>query len=332
KAGGPAPRASGCRCATAAAMALAQLPQLWALLDEMAENEPRAYRRLLRQQRDQAARFCAPPEPRLCLRTRPAGIATAPLFINVCGWKRVPAPRAPGEPIPVSAGPLEEASGEGDLYSVIDVAYNPDVLQRGEENPARMEHLVHLTLKFVEQRCSLLLSDSYTIESFKLKGSLETTWQRLRGRQTPAPAPSQSTEKELTLEQLLQSVEGESCSNAPVLLEEESRAQGNTHLIEEISSTEQPERPQTPAYEMITVRDVNEEPLKIELRIKLPKVSSVSECDLRVSKDDIVIEVPEKYRLQLELPEVVDEEKTTAAFNTGSRVLVITAPVPRPET
>ncbi|NWX19119.1 PIHD2 protein, partial [Aegotheles bennettii] len=219
-----------------------------------------------------------------------------------------------------------------DLYSVIDVAYNPDVLQRGEENPARMEHLVHLTLKFVEQRCNLLLSDSYTIESFKLKGSLETTWQRLRGRQTPAPAPSQSTEKELTLEQLLHSVEGESCSNAPVLLEEESRAQGNTHLIEEISSTEQPERPQTPVYEMITVRDVNEEPLKIELRIKLPKVSSVSECDLRVSKDDIVIEVPEKYRLQLELPEVVDEEKTTAAFNTGSRVLVITAPVPRPET
>uniref|UniRef100_A0A8D0EN62 PIH1 domain-containing protein 2 n=1 Tax=Strix occidentalis caurina TaxID=311401 RepID=A0A8D0EN62_STROC len=299
--------------------------RLWALLDEMAENDPRAYRRLLRQQSAEAERLRAPPEPHLCLRARPG--AGRPLFINVCSWKRVPAPRAPAEPLPVRAGPLAAVSGEGDLYSIIDIAYNPDVLQRGEENPEKMEHLIHLTLRFVEERCKLTLSYSYTIEPFKLKGSLETMQQRLKGRQMPTPHFSQNTKKELTLDQLLHALEAEDCSNAPVLLKEESVTQSKAHLIEEITSTEMPEKLSTPVYEMITVKDANKKTLKIELKIELPKVSSVSECDLRISKDDIIIEVPEKYKLQLDLPELVDEETATAVFNKGKQVLFITVPV-----
>ncbi|XP_050767036.1 PIH1 domain-containing protein 2 [Gymnogyps californianus] len=331
-----------------AGAALARAAQLWSLLDEMAENEPQAYRRLLRQQRAEAERFCAPPEPHLCLRARPAvgarglglglppgrwerGLVRGPLFINVCSWKNVPPPKAPTDPAPVSAGPLEEVSGEGELYSIIDIAYNPDVLQRGEENPEKMEHLIHLTLKFVEERCNLILSYLYTIESFKLKGSLEMMQQRLKGRQMTTPHLSQIAKKELTLDQLLHTMEAEDCSNAPVLLKEESVTQSKAHLIEEITSTEMPEKPSTPVYEMITVKDANKKPLKIELRIELPKVSSVSECDLKISKDDLIIEVPEKYKLQLDLPELVDEETTTAVFNKGKRVLFITVPVAKPD-
>ncbi|PKK19820.1 PIH1 domain containing 2, partial [Columba livia] len=252
-------------------------------------------------------------------------------FINICSWKRVPAPQAPTDPTPVSAGPLEEVSGEADLYSVIDIAYNPDVLQRGEENPEKREHLIHLTLKFVEERHNLILSDCYTTEPFKLKGSLETMQQRLRGRQMPTLNLSQNTKKELTLDQLLQTMEAEDCRNAPALLKKESVTQPEAHLIEEISSTEMPEELSTPIYNIITVKDANSKPFKIELKVELPKVSSVSECDLRISKDDVIIEVPEKYRLQLDLPEFVDEETATAVFNTGKRVLFITLPVAKPD-
>ncbi|NWX53125.1 PIHD2 protein, partial [Steatornis caripensis] len=350
-----------------AGAALARLSQLWSLLDEMAENEPQAYRRLLRQQRAEAERLCAPPEPHLCLRAHPAvgarslglgllpgcwerargrlrgregaqprlgllqGIDGGPLFINVCSWKRVPAPKAPTDPTPVTAGPLEEVSGEGDLYSIIDIAYNPDVLQRGEENPEKMQHLIHLTLKFVEERGNLTLY-LYTIESFKLKGSLEMMQQRLKGRQMPTPHLSQNTKKEVTLDQLLHDMEAEDCSNTPVLLKEESVSQFKVHLIEEITSTEMPVKLSTPVYEMITVKDANKKPVKIELKIELPKVSSVSECDLRISKDDIIIEVPEKYKLQLDLPELVDEETSTAVFNKGKQVLFITVLVAKPDT
>ncbi|NXJ97817.1 PIHD2 protein, partial [Corythaixoides concolor] len=330
--------------ATAVPMAGAALAaQLWSLLDEMAENDPQAYRRLLRQQRAEAERLCSPPEPYLCLRAHSAVGARAlglglppgcwkrgPLFINVCSWKRVPAPKGPSDPTPVSAGPLEEVSGEGDLYSIIDIAYNPDVLQRGEENPEKMEHLIHLTLKFIEERCNLILH-LYTTESFKLKGSLETMQQRLKGRQMPTPHLSQNTKKELTLDQLLHSTEADSCSDVPVMLKEESMTQSKAHLIEEITSTEMPEKPSTPVYKMITMKDANKKPHKIELKIELPKVSSVSECDLRIAKDDIIIEVPEKYKLQLDLPELVDEETTTAVFNKGKRVLSITMPVVKPD-
>ncbi|NXX64047.1 PIHD2 protein, partial [Scopus umbretta] len=130
---------------------------------------------------------------------------------------------------------------------------------------------------------------------------------------------------ELTLDELLHAMEAEDCSNAPVLLKEESATQSKVPLIEEITSTEMPEKLSTPVYEIITVKDANKNPLKIELRIELPKVSSVSECDLSISKDDIIIEVPEKYKLQLELPELVDEETTTAVFHKGKRVLFISA-------
>uniref|UniRef100_A0A8D0ENA4 PIH1 domain containing 2 n=1 Tax=Strix occidentalis caurina TaxID=311401 RepID=A0A8D0ENA4_STROC len=286
--------------------------RLWALLDEMAENDPRAYRRLLRQQSAEAERLRAPPEPHLCLRARPG--AGRPLFINVCSWKRVPAPRAPAEPLPVRAGPLAAVS---DLYSIIDIAYNPDVLQRGEENPEKMEHLIHLTLRFVEERCKLTLSYSYTIEPFKLKGSLETMQQRLKGRQMPTP--------HFRIAAVTSSLK--TTFNPLTIKPNHGVTQSKAHLIEEITSTEMPEKLSTPVYEMITVKDANKKTLKIELKIELPKVSSVSECDLRISKDDIIIEVPEKYKLQLDLPELVDEETATAVFNKGKQVLFITVPV-----
>ncbi|NXI55180.1 PIHD2 protein, partial [Chloroceryle aenea] len=217
-----------------------------------------------------------------------------------------------------------------DPYRVLEVAYNPDVLQRAEETPRKKEHLIHLTLKFVEERCNLILSSLYTIESFKLKGSLEMMQRRLQGRQMPAPHLSQDTKKELTLAQLLHTLEAEDGGDAPVLLEEGRGVQPKGQLIEEVASTGLPEKLRTPLYEMSTVKDANKKPLNIELKIHLPEVSSVSECDLRISKDDIMMEVPEKYRLQLDLPELVDEETATAAFNTRKRVLTITAPVATP--
>lgn len=90
--------------------------------------------------------------------------------------------------------------------------------------------------------------------------------------------------KELTLDQLLQTMEAEDCRNAPALLKEESVTQPKAHLIEEITSTEMPEELSTPIYNIITVKDANSKPFKMELKVELPKVSSVSECDLRISK------------------------------------------------
>lgn len=73
--------------------------------------------------------------------------------------------------------------------------------------------------------------------------------------------------------------------------------------------------------------DQNEKPLKIEMEVKSPGNNSVCLPDLSVSGDDLLIEVYEKYRLHLNLPESVHTEMTTAKFIKENATLIITMPV-----
>ncbi|XP_024062945.2 PIH1 domain-containing protein 2 isoform X2 [Terrapene carolina triunguis] len=240
-------------------------------------------------------------------------------------WKRVPAPKSLTDPIPLSAGPLEEVSDKAEIYSIIDIAYNPTILQR-EENQAEMDHLIRLTFKYIEEHYNLSLSHSYHIATFTLKGSLKRMKQSLGGGPLPAPLFNKNMRNELTLDQMKHNLREEDRNNATLLLNKDV-TQSKVHLIEEIASMELPEEPITPAYELTFAKDANGKPLKIELKVELPKVSSVSECELSISRDDVIVEVPEKYRLQLDLPELVDEEATTATFNKGKGVLLIIMPI-----
>ncbi|XP_026513725.1 PIH1 domain-containing protein 2 isoform X1 [Terrapene carolina triunguis] len=304
---------------------LTQVTQLWSMLDEMAESTPESYHRFIQQQLEDAKQYCAPPEPHLCLQTHILDPNEKSLFINLCRWKRVPAPKSLTDPIPLSAGPLEEVSDKAEIYSIIDIAYNPTILQR-EENQAEMDHLIRLTFKYIEEHYNLSLSHSYHIATFTLKGSLKRMKQSLGGGPLPAPLFNKNMRNELTLDQMKHNLREEDRNNATLLLNKDV-TQSKVHLIEEIASMELPEEPITPAYELTFAKDANGKPLKIELKVELPKVSSVSECELSISRDDVIVEVPEKYRLQLDLPELVDEEATTATFNKGKGVLLIIMPI-----
>uniref|UniRef100_A0A8C3XWI2 PIH1 domain-containing protein 2 n=2 Tax=Chelydra serpentina TaxID=8475 RepID=A0A8C3XWI2_CHESE len=308
---------------TASCDMMTQVTQLWSMLDEMAESTPESYHRFMQQQLEDAKQYCAPPEPHLCLQTHILDPNEKSLFINLCRWKRVPAPKSPTDPIPLSAGPLEEVSDKAELYSIIDIAYNPTVLQR-EENQAEMDHLIRLTFKYIEEHYNISLSHSYHIATFTLKGSLKRMKESLRGG--PAPLFNKNIRNELTVDQMKHHLREEDHSNATLLLNKDV-TQSKVHLIEEIASMELPEEAIIPAYELTIAKDANRKPLKIELKVELPKVSSVSECELSISRDDVIVEVPEKYKLQLDLPELVNEEATTATFNKGKGVLLITMPI-----
>uniref|UniRef100_A0A8C4YNH2 PIH1 domain-containing protein 2 n=1 Tax=Gopherus evgoodei TaxID=1825980 RepID=A0A8C4YNH2_9SAUR len=290
---------------------LTQVTQLWSMLDEMAESTPESYHRFMQQQLEDAKQYCTPPEPHLCLQTHILDPKEKSLFINLCRWKRVPAPKSPTDPIPLSAGPLEEVSDK--TYSIIDIAYNPTVLQR--ENQAEMDHLIRLTFKYIEEHYNLSLSHSYHIATFTLKGSLKRMKQSLRGGPLPAPLFNKNTRNGTYTSFKLLSRDG-------VMETEKAK------LPKKIASMELPQEPVTPTYELTIAKDANRKPLKIELKVEMPKVSSISECELSLSRDDVIIEVPEKYRLQLDLPELVDEEATTATFNKGKGVLLIIMPIP----
>ncbi|XP_058401204.1 PIH1 domain-containing protein 2 [Diceros bicornis minor] len=306
---------------------LSQVTQFWNLLDDLAESNPESYEKFIQQQLKEGKQLWAAPEPQLCLQTRILKPKEKILFINLCQWKRIPAPQSTTHPVPLSIGRPEDISETSDLYTVIDVAYNPDVLQAAEKDQVKKDQLIWMAMKCIEEQLQFTLSHSYHITKFRIKGSIERMKQNLMGIQTDPTDLREKMRKELTLEQIRSSTVSNP-DHSPQLLLPKDQVSGKTGcLIEEISSAEIQVEMKTPDYELKIVVDQNEKPLKIELKVELPGINSVSLCDLRVSEDDLLIEVSEKYRLHVNLPESVDTEMTTAKFIKEKATLLVTMPL-----
>ncbi|XP_057604141.1 PIH1 domain-containing protein 2 [Hippopotamus amphibius kiboko] len=306
---------------------LTQVTQFWNILDDLAESNPESYKKFIQQQLKDGQQLCAAPEPHLCLQTRILKPKEKMLFVNLCLWKRIPAPQSTTHPVPLSVGRPEDMSETSDVYTVIDVAYHPDVLQAAEKDQMKKDQLIRMAMKCIEEQLQFTLSNSYHITKFRIKGSVHRMKQNLMGIQTDPTDLREKMRKELTLEQIRSSTVSNSDQFPQLLLPKDQVSSKTRCLIEEISSTEIEVEMKTPAYELKIVADQNEKPLKIELKVELPGINSVSFCDLSVSEDDLLIEVSEKYRLHLNLPEPVDTEMTTAKFIKEKATLIVTMPL-----
>ncbi|XP_029813170.1 PIH1 domain-containing protein 2 isoform X1 [Suricata suricatta] len=304
---------------------LTHVTQFWNLLDDLAESNPEGYKKFIQQQLKEGKPLCAAPEPQLCLQTRILKPKEKVLFINLCQWERIPAPQSNTHPVPLSVGRPEDMSETSDVCTVIDVAYSPDVLQAAEKDQVKKDQLIRMAMKCIEEKLQLTLSHSYSITKFRIKGSIERMQQNLTRMQTDPTDLREKMRKELTLEQITSTVSNP--ADFQLLLPEEKVSGKTKCLIEEISSTESQVEMKEPAYELKIVADQNEKPRKIEIEVELPGINSASLCDLSVSEDDLLIEVPEKYRLHLNLPESVDTGTTTAKFITEKATLIITMPL-----
>ncbi|XP_057571529.1 LOW QUALITY PROTEIN: PIH1 domain-containing protein 2-like [Hippopotamus amphibius kiboko] len=307
---------------------LTQVTQFWNILDDMAESNPESYKKFIQQQLKDGRQLCAAPEPHLCLQTRILKPKEKMLFVNLCQWKRIPAPQSATHPVPLSVGRPEDMSETSDVYTVIDVAYHPDVLQAAEKDQMKKDQLMQMAMKCIEEQLQFTLSNSYHFTKFRIKGSVHRMKQNLMGIQTDPTDVREKMRKELTLEQIRSSTVSNSDQFPQLLLPKDQVSLETRCLIEEISSTEIEVEMKTPACELKIVADQNEKPLKIELKVELPGIiNSVSLCDLSVSEDDLLIEISEKYRLHLNLPESVDTEMTTAKFIKEKATLIVTMPL-----
>ncbi|XP_007537421.1 PIH1 domain-containing protein 2 [Erinaceus europaeus] len=305
---------------------LTQVTQLWTLLDDLAESDPKNYKKFIQQQLQEGKQLYAAPEPQLCLQTRMLKPKEKNIFINVCQWKRIPAPQSTSHPVPVSVGKPEDMSEASDVYTVIDVAYNPDVLHVAEQDQVKKHQLIQMTMKCIEEKLQCTLSHAYHIAKFRIKGNIVRMKQNLMGIQTDPANLRETMKTELTLGQIRSTVSN-SDELSQLLLPKDQVSSKVGCLIEEISSTEIQVEMKRPVYELKTVKDQNEKPLKIELKVELPGVNSVSLCELSVSEDDLLIEASEKYRLHLNLPESVDTKMTTARFIKEKATLIVTMPL-----
>lgn len=71
-----------------------------------------------------------------------------------------------------------------DVYTVISVAYNPDVLQAAEKDQVKKDQLIQMAMKCIEEQLQFTLSYVYHITKFKIKGSIQRMKQNLMGIQT----------------------------------------------------------------------------------------------------------------------------------------------------
>uniref|UniRef100_A0A8I3MJ22 PIH1 domain-containing protein 2 n=1 Tax=Canis lupus familiaris TaxID=9615 RepID=A0A8I3MJ22_CANLF len=229
-------------------------------------------------------------------------------------------------PVTVVTGVAVCQGTEGrDVYTVISVAYNPDVLQAAEKDQVKKDQLIRMAMKCIEEKFQFTLSHSYSITKFRIKGSIERMKQNLMGMQAHPTDLREKMRKELTFEEISSTLSNP--DHFQLLLPKGEVSSKKRCLIEEISSTEIQVEMKEPTYELKIVADQKEKPQKIEIKVELPGINSVSLCDLSVSEDDLLIEVSEKYRLHLNLPESVNTEMTTAKFIKEKATLIITMPL-----
>lgn len=314
---------------------LAHVNHLWSMLDDLAENNHEGYQRFIEHHLKEGMEQMAPPEAHSCVQTRILKPREDTLFINLCSWKRVPAPHSNSDPVPLGAGKLKEMLDELDPVTVIDIAYNPAVLKLGESDQVEMDHLICLAIKYIEEQHKLALSYSYIIEKYKLKGSAEKMKQSLLNMHQKHPVYKKTSDERMMSEDLLMQQlkntltidhDNKPLSTSTGLINEANSSTKKKCLIEEISSTELhcEHTIETPKHKLRVVKDENGKARKIELRVDLPNVCSVSECSLSVSQDDALVEVPGKYQLLVNLPMMVSKDTITAKFSKKTHTLSVT--------
>ncbi|XP_021063585.1 PIH1 domain-containing protein 2 [Mus pahari] len=306
---------------------LTHISQFWSMLDDLAENDPQRYWNFIQQEMKDGKQLCVDPEPQLCVQTKILKPKEKVLFINLCQWERIPAPQSATHPVPVSVGRPEDSTEASDACTIIDVAYNPGVLQAAQKDQGIKDQLIKMAMLCIEERLQFTLAHSYHVTSFRMKGSIQRMKESLMGIKTDFPDIKAMMRTENTLERIRSSTVSDP-NHLPEVLptKRQVSAQGRC-LIEEISSSEIQVEVQKPAYKLKVIKDQNEKPLKIELKVELPGIKSFSLCELSVSEVDLLIEVSEMYRLYLNLPESINTELTTAKFVKNKSLLIITMPL-----
>ncbi|XP_037631555.1 PIH1 domain-containing protein 2 isoform X1 [Sebastes umbrosus] len=301
---------------------LQQVNQFWSILDDFSQNDPEAYRRFIEKQVKEGAEFSAPPQLHSSLCTEILEPKKGSLYINICSWKRVPTPQDHSRPLPVCAGKLETDTDKGrGRYTVLDVALNPAVLQESKEDKTQV---YMLALSFAQQHHGMSLSQQYTVVSCSPKSSPEDLHRRLGFRQWPNTSrhPDTASETPAALLQQISSLRSEKQHEDPAAqIIFRPAEHKKKDLIQVISTTFV--QPQKPKYQLEVKTDTVGVARSMELTVELPKVCSMSECQLRISKDDVLLEVEDVYHLLLEFPKTVVEDTASAIFNRKKRRLTL---------
>ncbi|XP_059174589.1 PIH1 domain-containing protein 2-like [Physella acuta] len=322
-----------------------QAQHIWAMLDDMADNDPSAYKKFIERQLKGGKEYMAPPDPHMCVQVMILTKPSQPLFINFCAWNRVPEPKSPEDPVPVS-GTLITYEGS---YALTSVAFNPKVLQefgRCAKNPVDGDTLIQLALDYIEKEQKVSVSRTYTVLPVDTlyKGDLNLirlSFTKLTKNKDQAVSdiseledmfgPLTSNERENLLHKL-SNISNNKNSSTPfgvsskeeqpeLIVPGSNQLKKKNGLIEEIKEIKLP----TPKYSLEPVD--SSAGRNLVLKVDLPGVKSVAECELDISEDDVKLLVSGMYELKVKLPSTIEEDDANAKFSKKNSVLTLSMPV-----
>ena len=94
---------------------------VWKMLDDLATNNPSAYRKFIDKQMKQAKEGNEKPKPHMCIVTKFTAPCKSKLFINVFDWTRIPEPKTDQDAIPIIGSSIyfgKDESGKLLFFSV----------------------------------------------------------------------------------------------------------------------------------------------------------------------------------------------------------------------
>jgi len=334
-----------------------QAQHIWSMLDDLAAQNPEAYRKFIDKHLTEGREAMRPPEPHMCVRTViKQQTKHEALFINIMDWPRIPAPKSDEDPIPTLGCSLFTVSDDdGSTVTVVPVAFNSKVLQDYGIDSSLMEErrlLINLAIDYIEDQNKVTLSRDFVVlpKSTQCKGpvakSKDVLLKKFSGKDTAFSNELGELEKTFgplaagCKDALLQdlsciSSRDDEVDNAmfqkatsgsqPQLKLPGETVKSGVKLIEEVRSTETHlVRPDC------TIEIVSDDSAKLlVIRIHLPGVSSVRECSLEISDDDLNLVVPDRYELALSFPERIVPfcDKQSAKFSKRTSVLTLTVPI-----
>jgi len=264
------------------------------------------------------------PKPGFCLKT--TSEKGEKVFVNVCSSEGVLKPKdisedelkeiwASGDAtkfrIPMAIGDVhKERDKSGRDCSVYDIIINPSFLEKIEKSRLFKEFFITLVYEGLSSKHDLQLNVDYKIlKNRKAIGTLQM--QMVRTKSTPVILEMNQEMYDLEKEQLA---------------EQQAAKNSVGNQLREVSTKRQNTQQITPKY--VIIREPPTGPAEyLILEVTLPDHKSSKSLILDVGEDCCILTSSDgKLKLDLDLPEAVNENDTGAQFNRKTKVLTVTMP------
>ncbi|OWF46818.1 PIH1 domain-containing protein 2-like [Mizuhopecten yessoensis] len=336
-----------------------QAQHIWTMLDDMANSDPKSYKKFIDKHIKEGQEFMSPPTPHMCVQTNILSPKRKSFFINFCSWPKVPKPKSPEDAVPVTGTEITDGRDDCGFYSMTSCAFNPEVIEEyGHDTKSLVDRdtLINLAIDFIEHHHKVEVSRSFTLLSCDIthKGDITLLHKSFskKAQKSEQQFEEQLSELEESFGPLAAGAKNSLLNKLANLSTEESgnsqKSNGHgmgtnndsrsptikmpnqtevrkTGIIEEISSQSN-SKLTCPLYTMDPIRNDCGDIDQVVVKIQLPGVRSVADCELDISKDDLQLTVEDRYDLHLCFPCQITDDDAVAKFSKKASVLTVTLP------